>query len=122
MKGRLSACCEESVRDSVRDETNPIGKQVHTEVIPIDDVTTRQASSRKWLDRHSLPLDIDRSLCAGNYSNQDVVSFECIERPVPPSTLEGNNHQVQASDDETVDLTEPWLESFCIANVNKSPS
>ncbi|XP_022986147.1 receptor-like serine/threonine-protein kinase NCRK isoform X1 [Cucurbita maxima] len=121
-QGRLSACCEESVRDNVRDETNPIGKQVHTEVTPIDDMTTRQASSRKWLDRHSLPLDIDRSLCAGNYGNQDVVSFECIERPVPPSTSEGNNLQVQASDDETVDLTEPWLESFCIVNVNKSPS
>lgn len=116
---RLSACSVESEPDMVNDNMNPIGKQVHTEVIPIDDVMARQASSRKWLDRYSLPLDIDRSLCTGNYDNQDIVSFEHMERRVRLA-LKGRNLQVQAPDDETVDLTEPRFESFCIVNVRSS--
>lgn len=119
MKERLSACSVESEPDMVNDNMNPIGKQVHTEVIPIDDVMARQASSRKWLDRYSLPLDIDRSLCTGNYDNQDIVSFEHMERRVRLA-LKGRNLQVQAPDDETVDLTEPRFESFCIVNVRSS--
>lgn len=114
MKGRLSACSMESEPDIIKDDMNPIGKQVHAEVISIDDVTPRQASSRKWLDRYSLPLDIDRSLCAGNNGNQDIVSMERLV----PLTLKGSN--LQAPDDETVDLTEPRFESFCIVNVKSS--
>ncbi|XP_050947690.1 receptor-like serine/threonine-protein kinase NCRK isoform X2 [Cucumis melo] len=116
---RMSACSVESEPDIANHNMSPIGKQVHTEVIVMDEMMERQASSRKWLDRYSLPLDIDRSLCADNYGNQDIVSFENMKTLIPFTSM-GNNLQVQATDDETVDLTEPRFESFCIMNVKSS--
>lgn len=115
----MSACSVESEPDIANHNMSPIGKQVHTEVIVMDEMMERQASSRKWLDRYSLPLDIDRSLCADNYGNQDIVSFENMKTLIPFTSM-GNNLQVQATDDETVDLTEPRFESFCIMNVKSS--
>ncbi|XP_031743885.1 receptor-like serine/threonine-protein kinase NCRK isoform X1 [Cucumis sativus] len=116
---RLSPCSVESEPDIANHNMRPSGKQVHTEVIVMDEMMERQASSRKWLDRYSLPLDIDRSLCADNYGNQDIVSFENMKTLVP-FTSKGNNLRVQGPDDETVDLTEPRFESFCIVNVKSS--
>lgn len=108
MKGRLSACSMESEPDIVKDDVNPLAKQVHTEASSIDNVTQRQDSFRKWPDR---------SLCAGNNGNLDIISSEYIERLVP-LTSKGNNLRVP--DDEMVDLTEPRFESFCIVNVKSS--
>ena len=119
IKERLSPCSVESEPDIANHNMRPSGKQVHTEAIVMDEMMERQASSRKWLDRYSLPLDIDRSLCADNYGNQDIVSFENMKTLVP-FTSKGNNLRVQGPDDETVDLTEPRFESFCIVNVKSS--
>lgn len=102
MKGRLSTYSMDSNPDILEEDEDI--KQVHSE-------------TRLELDRYSLPLDIDRSRCAGNNDSQDIVSFEHLERLVP-LTLKGSNLQVP--DDETVDLTEPRFESFCIVNVKSS--
>ncbi|XP_022140730.1 receptor-like serine/threonine-protein kinase NCRK isoform X2 [Momordica charantia] len=107
-QGRLSACSMESEPDIVKDDVNPLAKQVHTEASSIDNVTQRQDSFRKWPDR---------SLCAGNNGNLDIISSEYIERLVH-LTSKGNNLRVP--DDEMVDLTEPRFESFCIVNVKSS--
>ncbi|CAB4282761.1 unnamed protein product [Prunus armeniaca] len=71
----------------------------------------RRARSSKGSVRCSLPLDIDRNLCAERRT--DTVSDNYMERLI---LLTSNARSWRASDDETVDLTEPRFESFCLAN------
>ncbi|KAF3454979.1 hypothetical protein FNV43_RR05427 [Rhamnella rubrinervis] len=69
--------------------------------------------SGKWLARCSLPLDIERTLCAEN-SKENTLSAEYMERLI---LLTSKARSRRASDDETVDITEPRFESFCMGNV-----
>ncbi|PQM43195.1 receptor-like serine/threonine-protein kinase NCRK isoform X1 [Prunus yedoensis var. nudiflora] len=62
----------------------------------------RRARSSKGSVRCSLPLDIDRNLCAERRT--DTVSDNYMERLI---LLTSNARSWRASDDETVDLTEP---------------
>ncbi|KAK6936066.1 Protein kinase domain, partial [Dillenia turbinata] len=78
----------------------------------------RTTSNDRWSPRCSLPVSIDRALCIGNYRIEaDHLSAEYIERLILLSSKARSWH---TQDDETVDLTEPRLESFCMANF-KSP-
>ncbi|KAJ7981016.1 Protein kinase family protein [Quillaja saponaria] len=93
------------------------GQHMHVEG-PMDEEDQRQAPFSKWSARCSLPLDIDHNFCVGkNNKDPDIVSAECMERLI---LLTSNARSWRASDDETVDLTEPRFESFCMANM-KSP-
>ncbi|XP_048444881.1 receptor-like serine/threonine-protein kinase NCRK isoform X1 [Pyrus x bretschneideri] len=70
----------------------------------------RRAKSSKGSVRCSLPLDIDRNLCA----ERDTHSVsDNMERLI---LLTSNARSCRANDIETVDLTEPRLESFCVTN------
>ncbi|KAM1342216.1 hypothetical protein ACFX2F_006566 [Malus domestica] len=71
----------------------------------------RRAKSSKGSVRCSLPLDIDRNLCAER--DTDSVSDNYMERLI---LLTSNARSCRANDIETVDLTEPRLESFCVTN------
>ncbi|XP_044469795.1 receptor-like serine/threonine-protein kinase NCRK isoform X2 [Mangifera indica] len=66
----------------------------------------------------SQPLDNDYKLCTGNNSIEvETISAEYMERII---LLTQKAKSDCALDDETVDLTEPRFESFCMTNV-KSP-
>lgn len=85
---------------------------------PIDAEELRRTTSNKWSARYSLPLDVDSTLCVGIAGQEeDTVSTEYIDRLI---LLTSKARSWRAPDDETVDLTEPRFESFCMANV-KSP-
>ncbi|KAM1149103.1 hypothetical protein ACFX13_030381 [Malus domestica] len=71
----------------------------------------RQAKSNKSSVRCSLPLDIDRNLCAER--DTDSLSDNYMERLI---LLTSNARSCRANDDETVDLTEPRFESFCVTS------
>lgn len=82
------------------------------------DVELRRAGTNNWTDRCSLPLDIDRTLCIGDSQTKAVsVSAEYIERLI---IMTSNARSWRGPADETVDLTEPRFESFCMAN-GRSP-
>lgn len=66
----------------------------------------------------SQPLGNDHKLCTGSNSIEvETVPAEYMERLILLTLKARSGH---APDDETVDLTEPRFESFCMANV-KSP-
>lgn len=71
----------------------------------------RRGSSGKSAVRCSLPLDIDRNLCVER--GGDIVSDNFMERLI---LLTSKARSWRASDDETVDLTEPRFEAFSVAN------
>ncbi|TQE04702.1 hypothetical protein C1H46_009685 [Malus baccata] len=71
----------------------------------------RQAKSNKSSVRCSLPLDIDRNLCAERDTGS--LSDNYMERLI---LLTSNARSCRANDDETVDLTEPRFESFCVTS------
>uniref|UniRef100_A0A5B6YLA1 non-specific serine/threonine protein kinase n=1 Tax=Davidia involucrata TaxID=16924 RepID=A0A5B6YLA1_DAVIN len=75
----------------------------------------KRVRSNRWTARCSLPLNIDRTLCAENDEKEKyTVSAEYIERLI---LLTSNARSWRTQDDEAVDLTEPRLESFSMANV-----
>ncbi|XP_021896208.1 receptor-like serine/threonine-protein kinase NCRK [Carica papaya] len=77
-----------------------------------------RATSIKQSSRNSLPLHLERALCAGsNGKEANASSSDYMERLI---LLTSQARSWRAQDDEIVDLTEPRLESFCIANI-KSP-
>lgn len=80
---------------------------------PIDTEEIRPASSSKESTESSLPVDIDRMLRVGINREADTVSTNFIEKLI---LLTSNSRSWHASDDEPVDLTEPRLESFRVAN------
>ena len=85
---------------------------------PIDAEEIRPATLSTESPPSSLPVDIDRNLCVRNNSRKaDTVSAEYIERLM---LLTSNNRSWRASDDETVDITEPRFESFRVAST-KTP-
>lgn len=69
--------------------------------------------------RYSLPVDIDRILCAGSKSKEtNIISTAHTERMIMPVSLKDKS--AGALDDESVDLNEPRFETFRVANF-KSP-
>lgn len=65
--------------------------------------------------RCSLPLNIERNLCAATEAKEaNNVSSEYIERLI---ILSSNGRSRHAHDDEAVDLTEPRFESFRVGSV-----
>lgn len=65
--------------------------------------------------RCSLPLNIERNLCAATEAKEaNNVSSEYIERLI---LLSSNGRSRHAHDDEAVDLTEPRFESFRVGSV-----
>ncbi|KAK1290739.1 Receptor-like serine/threonine-protein kinase NCRK [Acorus calamus] len=76
----------------------------------------RTSASNRWESRCSLPLSVDRNLCKEDKKDSDdmVLSAGYMERLI---LLTSNARSWRASDDETVDLTEPRLESFWQANI-----
>ena len=84
----------------------------------VDVVELGQAGTNKWTDRCSLPLDIDRTLCIReSQTKAEIVSTECIEKLI---IMNSNARSWRDPADDTVDLTEPRFESFCMAN-GRSP-
>lgn len=76
-----------------------------------------QGPSSESSDQGSLQLGVNQNLIAGNKSEVEVVSSEFMERLIFLTSKKEGWH---GSDDETVDLTEPRFESFCLTN-NNSP-
>ncbi|KAF8395243.1 hypothetical protein HHK36_019185 [Tetracentron sinense] len=83
---------------------------------PIGAEELRRATSGRWSARCSLPLTVDRTLGVENSGNMadSVMSAGYVERLI---LLTSKARSWRAPDDETVDLTEPRFESFCMANV-----
>ncbi|KAK6926771.1 Protein kinase domain, partial [Dillenia turbinata] len=78
----------------------------------------RTTSNNRWSPRCSLPVSFDRAQCIGNDRIEaDPLSAGYIERLI---LLSSKARSWRTQDDEAVDLTEPRLESFCVANL-KSP-
>ena len=97
------------------DKLFPLAVQVYVKN-PQDVEKQRQAPSGKCSDRNSLPLDIERNLCAGNKNNEAyTVEADYMESLILLTSQAGS---WQSSDDEMVDLTEPRFESFCMTNTN----
>ncbi|KAK9168783.1 hypothetical protein Syun_000923 [Stephania yunnanensis] len=88
---------------------------------PTDPEERAQPISGRWSARCSLPLKIDRTMCTVNTTNDGdaALSAEYIERLV---LLTSKARSWRGTpDDETVDLTEPRLESFWqVNNVHQS--
>ncbi|XP_059429501.1 receptor-like serine/threonine-protein kinase NCRK [Corylus avellana] len=85
---------------------------------PIDAEEVRPAPPSKESNLCSLAGNIDSTPRVGNNTEEaDTVSAENIERLI---LLTSNKRSQHDSDDETVDLTEPRLESFCMNNI-KTP-
>ncbi|GMP88911.1 hypothetical protein CsSME_00040718 [Camellia sinensis var. sinensis] len=87
-------------------------KQVES---PVEDEELKQIVSGTCSARCSLPLNIDRTLCADkNGKEGDTVSAEPIDRMI---LLTSKARSWHSQDDEAVDLTEPRFESFCMENI-----
>ncbi|XP_043701059.1 receptor-like serine/threonine-protein kinase NCRK isoform X6 [Telopea speciosissima] len=71
---------------------------------PIDAESLQRITSARWSAWYSLQQNLDRTLCVEN-SRKEVENTLSIAR------------SWHAPDDETVDLTEPRFESFCIASI-----
>ncbi|KAJ0963758.1 hypothetical protein J5N97_028880 [Dioscorea zingiberensis] len=73
-------------------------------------------SSVRWNARSSWPLAVDRNLCKATQNNADttVLSAEYMEKLLFMTSR--GNQSGRASDDGTVDLTEPRFESFVQSN------
>lgn len=85
---------------------------------PVDAEELRQDGSIRQSAQCSFLSDVDNTPFAGcNHKGTETVSTEYMERLI---LLTSNARSWHASDDETVDLTEPRFESFCMKNV-KSP-
>ncbi|XP_010253728.1 PREDICTED: receptor-like serine/threonine-protein kinase NCRK [Nelumbo nucifera] len=71
---------------------------------------------RRCPNRYSLPLSVDRNLCVEDSKKEadSVMSAECIEKLV---LLTSKARSWRVPEDETVDLTEPRFESFCMTNI-----
>lgn len=97
-----------SVADIERPEVRVTG--------PIDAESLRRTPSDIWSTRCSLPLSLDRNLCVQDNGKEmeTAMSAACIERLI---LLSSKARSWRAPDDETVDLTEPRFESFCMANI-----
>lgn len=82
---------------------------------PIDSEVLKKATSFRS-PRCSLPLDTDIALNTGsNSKEEDTVSTDYMEKLLLLTSEVRSGH---APDIETVDLTEPRFESFCMENVN----
>lgn len=92
---------------------SPLSRQQMHVAGPKDAEELRRVLSRKWPARCSLPLDVERTLCVEN-NNGNTLSAEYMERLIL-LTLKARSWR--ASDDETVDITEPRFESFCMGSV-----
>ncbi|KAI4322281.1 hypothetical protein L6164_021992 [Bauhinia variegata] len=81
---------------------------------PQDADKQRKDPSSKYSARYSLPLNIDRNLCAGNKTQKtDTVSAESMEILLTSKSLDDDEAEV-------VDLTEPRFESFCMTNISST--
>ncbi|XP_042511962.1 receptor-like serine/threonine-protein kinase NCRK [Macadamia integrifolia] len=82
----------------------------------VDAGSLRRIASDRWSARCSLPLSLDRTLCVedGRKELDTATSAECIERLI---LLTSKARSWRAPEDETVDLTEPRFESFCLASM-----
>lgn len=66
--------------------------------------------------RSSWPLAVDRYICKTPQNNAEMIlSAEYMERLIFLTSK--GNHSGRASDDGTVDLTEPRFESFVSSNI-----
>ncbi|XP_054793176.1 receptor-like serine/threonine-protein kinase NCRK [Prosopis cineraria] len=82
---------------------------------PQDAENKMQAPSSKSSDQNSLPLGINQNLIVENKKEGAETVSASMERVILlTSKIEGWH----GSDDETVDLTEPRFESFCLTNSN----
>ncbi|XP_039127371.1 receptor-like serine/threonine-protein kinase NCRK isoform X1 [Dioscorea cayenensis subsp. rotundata] len=73
-------------------------------------------SSVRWNARSSWPLAVDRYICKAPQNNAEMIlSAEYMERLIFLTSK--GNHSGRASDDGTVDLTEPRFESFVSSNI-----
>ncbi|XP_028807985.1 receptor-like serine/threonine-protein kinase NCRK isoform X2 [Neltuma alba] len=75
-----------------------------------------QAPSSESSNQNSLPLGINHNMNVGNKNEEvETVSSEYMESLILLTSEKEGRH---GSDDETVDLTEPRFESFCLTNSN----
>ncbi|KAI9075091.1 hypothetical protein K1719_042939 [Acacia pycnantha] len=73
-----------------------------------------QVPSSESSDQSSLPLGVNHNMIVGNKNEEvETVSSEYMERLI---LLTSKKEGWPGSDDETVDLTEPRFESFCLTN------
>ncbi|KAI4334379.1 hypothetical protein L6164_019079 [Bauhinia variegata] len=87
---------------------------------PQDAEKRRHAPSTKCSTRYSLPLDIDRNLCAGNKNQKaDAVSAERMESLIL-LTSKTETWRALHDEAEVVDITEPRFESFCLTNISST--
>ncbi|OWM73791.1 hypothetical protein CDL15_Pgr026895 [Punica granatum] len=86
---------------------------------PVDAQHLWKVGSQRWSPPSSLTVDIDQTLTTeiSEKSQTDDLSSDYMERLI---LLSSKARSWSAQDDETVDLVEPRLESFSMANL-KSP-
>lgn len=90
-------------------DLNPSSSQAES---PCDAEEVGQPASCKPSNRYPLPRDVvDYSRV--NTIKETASSAEYVDKMMFLTSKDTSSH---ASDDETVDLTEPRLESFCIDN------
>lgn len=86
----------------------------------VDSEELKQMCPSRWSSRCSFSSDIDRTLLGDSIGKSvNLASVQYVDSML---YLTSNVSRITTGDDETVDLTEPRLESFCMGNQWSSSS
>lgn len=103
---------------STRDLRNELAIEMpdkQTRVVAVDTEELRPTTSNKRPPRCSLPLNIDRTLCVEKNAKEAGTASECVQKLVLSTS---NTRSLPSTDEETVNLSEPQFESFCVPNLS----